>query len=99
LDPPCSSLLTYLRQHTDEELSEYMAKNPAAVRVVQTIPKATDLECHVRIVDVEGVRVIELRDFIPSLEEYGRGYWFPLNSDTIFSLINGMTDVAKSEGL
>jgi hypothetical protein len=76
-----------------------MAKNPASARVVQTIPKATDLECRVRIVDVEGVRVIELRDYIPSLDEYGRGYWFPLTSDTIFSLINGLTDIARSEGL
>jgi hypothetical protein len=50
-------------------------------------------------VEVEGVRVIELRDYIPSLDEYGRGYWFPLNSDTIFSLINGLTDIARSEGL
>jgi hypothetical protein len=76
-----------------------MAKNPASARVVQTIAKATDLECRVRIVEVEGVRVIELRDYIPSLDEYGRGYWFPLNSDTIFSLINGLTDIARSEGL
>lgn len=76
-----------------------MAKNPAAARVVQTIRKATDLECRVRFVEVEGVRVIELRDYIPSLDEYGRGYWFPLNADTIFSLINGLTDIAQTEGL
>lgn len=75
-----------------------MAKSPASVRVIQTVPKTGDLETHLRVVEVEGVRVVELRDYVPSLGEYGRGYWLPLNTDSIFSLINGLTEVARTEG-
>lgn len=74
-----------------------MSKNPAKVAVIQKIEKAPDLECHVRIVEVESVRVVELRDYIPSLKEYGRGYWIPLKADSVFSIINGLTEVARTE--
>lgn len=53
-----------------------MANDPAQVVILARIPKARDLETHVREVDVDGTLVLELRDFIPSLSEYGRGYWF-----------------------
>jgi hypothetical protein len=67
--------------------------------VVQSITKAPDLECHVRVVEVEGVKVVEFRDYIPSLNSYGRGYWVPLRAEDVFSLINGLTEVVKSEDL
>lgn len=76
-----------------------MSKDPAKVAVVQSIEKAPDLQCHIRIVEVEGARVVEFRDFIPSLKEYGRGYWFPLNAESVFSIINGLTDVARVESV
>lgn len=76
-----------------------MAKKSANTRVVQTIQKAADLECHIRVVEVEGVKVVEFRDFIPSLKTYGRGYWVPLRADDVFSLINGLTEVVRSEEL
>jgi len=76
-----------------------MATKPAHTRVVQSITKAPDLECHVRVVEVEGVKVVEFRDYIPSLNSYGRGYWVPLRAEDVFSLINGLTEVVKSEDL
>jgi hypothetical protein len=76
-----------------------MATKPARTRVVQSITKAPDLECHVRVVEVEGVKVVEFRDYIPSLNSYGRGYWVPLRAEDVFSLINGLTEVVKSEDL
>jgi len=76
-----------------------VAKKPASTRVVQTVNKASDLECHLRVVDVEGVRVVEFRDYVPSLKTYGRGYWIPLTEDDIFSLINGLTEISRSEAL
>lgn len=76
-----------------------MAKKPATTRVVQTIPKAMDLECHLRVVEVDGVRALEFRDYIPSLSTYGRGYWIPLRSEEVFSLVNGITEVIKAEDL
>lgn len=72
---------------------------PTETRVVTAIKKAPDLDCHVRVVEVNGVRVVEARDFIPSLGEYGRGYWLPLTRDAVFSLINALTEVAQTENL
>lgn len=74
-----------------------MVANPAETRVVSVITKAPDLECHIRIVDVEGVRVVELRDYIPSLGEYGRGYWMPLTQASLYGLMNGFTETLNSE--
>lgn len=76
-----------------------MGKKPAKVRVVGVLPKAPDLECHIRIVEVENVRVVELRDYIPSLDEYGRGYWLPLTEAAIYGAINALTEVVNSEAM
>lgn len=74
-----------------------MTTNPATTRVVATMLKAPDLECHVRIVEVDGVRVVEFRDYIPSLQDYGRGYWLPLTQASVYGAMNAMTDVLNSE--
>lgn len=74
-----------------------MAINPASARVVGVVQKAPDLECHVRVVEVENVKVVELRDFIPSLGEYGRGYWVPISEDSIYGIVSLLTEVAQVE--
>lgn len=74
-----------------------MAKSPAYTSVHQVIPKLGDLECHLRVVDIDGLRALELRDFIPSTQTYGRGYWIPLDPTKVFSLINGITDITRQE--
>ena len=74
-----------------------MAKKPASTRVVQTVSKGPDLECHLRVVNIEGTKVVEFRDYIPSLKTYGRGYWIPLTEEDIFSMVNGLTEIARSE--
>jgi hypothetical protein len=76
-----------------------MTTDPAVTRTITTFTKAADLECHVRLVTVENVRVLELRDFIPSLGEYGRGYWIPMTRDAVFSVLNGLNEVAQTEQL
>lgn len=76
-----------------------MSKNPAKSRVVGILPKAPDLECHIRVIEVENVMVVELRDYIPSLEEYGRGYWLPLSETALYGTINSLTEVINSEAL
>lgn len=76
-----------------------MSVDPASTRTVTTFIKAADLECHVRLVTVENVRVVEFRDYIPSLQEYGRGFWIPMTRDAVFTVLNGLTEVAQSEEL
>lgn len=58
------------------------------------IRKAKDLDIHVRAVEVDGVRVLELRDWIPSLEEYGRGYWVPLERSKLNALASAVLHAA-----
>lgn len=41
------------------------------------VRKAVDLEMHVRVIKLDDIEVVEMRDYIPSLKEYGRGYWVP----------------------
>lgn len=74
-----------------------MAKNPATTRVVGVLHKAPDIECHVRVIEVENVSVVEFRDFIPSLNEYGRGYWVPLSEETLYGLVGLLTEIADVE--
>lgn len=74
-----------------------MTANPASTRVVGVLNKAPDLDCHVRVVEVENVRLLEFRDFIPSLGEYGRGYWLPLTEGSLYGVMNSITEVLNSE--
>ena len=74
-------------------------KNPAVARVVAEIVKAPDLRAHVRVVEVEGMKVVEIRDYIPSLSEYGRGYWLPLTESAVYGILSGLQEVAETEEL
>lgn len=40
-----------------------------------------------RTLDIEGLTVVEFRDYIPTLGETGRGYWFPYDTSVIAHLI------------
>lgn len=61
-----------------------------SAEVLSTIRKTADLETHVRLVEVDGVSVLELRDYIPSLKEYGRGYWIPADGATVSQLAQAL---------
>jgi len=39
--------------------------------------KGRDLEMHISFTRIEGLEFVELRDYIPSQDEYGKGYLFP----------------------
>jgi len=69
-----------------------MSINPGSTLLIGSIPKASDMECHVRIVEVDAVKVVELRDYIPSLQEYGRGYWMPMDENSVFGVIALLTE-------
>lgn len=63
-------------------------KHAVKTSVLARIKKSSDLETHVRLVRVEGAEVLEFRDYIPSLDEYGRGYWFNANDMTNLKLVS-----------
>lgn len=76
-----------------------MKKPASKARVVGDILKAPDLRAHVRVVEVEGMKVVEVRDYIPSLKEYGRGYWLPLTEAAVYEFITALQEIADSEDL
>lgn len=43
--------------------------------LVAVLDKAPDLETRVYRTTVDGVMCLEFRDFVPSRDEFGRGYW------------------------
>lgn len=61
---------------------------------VVSFHKLPDLDTHVRRIEVDGQVRIELRDYIVSLGEHGRGYWFPEDDlddviDALIAIKNG----------
>ena len=77
-----------------------MAKRIAKETLLVRLAKAPDLETHLRLVEVdgigiEGIGVVEIRDYIPSLAEYGRGYWFTMDDENSLRKIgNALIDLA-----
>jgi hypothetical protein len=76
-----------------------MSTNPAVTRVVGVVQKAADLQTHIRIVEIDNVRVLEFRDFIPSLSEYGRGYWVPMTESAVYGILTIMNETVSTEVL
>jgi hypothetical protein len=64
--------------------------------VLQIMPKADDLEVHLCKARLDGVTVIDIRDYIPSLGVYGRGTTLPWNTGTL-KLLKGGVAAAERE--
>lgn len=64
---------------------------------VSKIRKQTDLETHVRLVEVDNIKFLELMDYIPSLSQYGRGYYMPYDSDVLTELISALVAVVEGD--
>ena len=51
--------------------------------VLARVAKADDLEVHTCMATLEGVTVLDVRDFVPSTGTYGRGTTMPWNTETL----------------
>lgn len=51
--------------------------------VLAKVTKAADLEVHTCRAVIDGVTVLDIRDYIPSTGEYGRGTSLPWNTETL----------------
>lgn len=71
------------------------AKKPAPIKrvVLSRIPKADDLEVHVSKATLNGVVVIDVRDYVPSLKKYGRGTTLPASAETLKALTDAVWEV------
>lgn len=64
------------------------------IMLIRAIPKGSDLETHVRRIEVDGQSFVELRDYVPSLGEYRRGYWFPDSGDFLTGVVAALVGAA-----
>lgn len=61
-------------------------------RVIGTHHKISDIEVHVSEVTFDGHRYGEVREYVVSLQEYGRGILIP--QDMLGSLVDDLVDLA-----
>jgi len=51
---------------------------PEPARTLVTLPKSADLDVHVRLLSIEDRTIVEFVDYVPSLQQHGRGFWLPI---------------------
>lgn len=56
---------------------------PILRTVLAHVAKAYDLEVHVCMATLEGVTVLDIRDYVPSTGTYGRGTTLPWTPETL----------------
>ena len=60
------------------------------IKVYASVKKYDDLEVRVRVVEADGERFLDIRDYIPSTEVYGRGVSMPYTVELVGGLIKGL---------
>lgn len=50
---------------------------PTRERLYARYKKGADLELHVKVTWINGLEFVNLRDYVPSTQEYGKGVLFP----------------------
>lgn len=75
-----------------------MAQTTSTVRskVMSTIPKGKDVSLRVKVVKADGLELVDLRDWIPSLKKEGRGVNFP--ASLLDRVIEELQDLRKHVG-
>jgi hypothetical protein len=56
------------------------ATEPIDYSMVGTVPKAGDLEIAVRTARVDDIHVVDIRDYVPSSNFFGRGITIPVDA-------------------
>lgn len=70
---------------------------PDSCVTVGVLPKASDLEVHVRVLTMGSRRIVELIDHVPSLGEFGRGFWIPVDdSDGVRAVAQALLSAADA---
>ena len=60
-------------------------------KVMTKISIAPDLQLHIKITKADGLELVNLRQFIPSLKKYGRGVAF--ESHLLPQVVEGLLDL------
>lgn len=65
-------------------------------RVYKRLPKGPDLELHIKVLKIDGLEFVNIRDFIISRGVYGKGVFFPRSQ--LGDVIAGLTEVQRKLG-
>jgi hypothetical protein len=65
-------------------------------RTVHTrTPKTSDIEVRVSTLTTENGPFVEIREYVKSLDQYGRGITFPAENQMLMSVIDGLTHAVQ----
>lgn len=78
-------------------MTETPAPDPFQRSVEHTFTRKRDLDVHVGTIEVAEHHYVDLREFIPSMEQYGRGILLPMAElpgviETLTSIYEGWVD-------
>lgn len=62
--------------------------------VLCSIRKNSDVVMVLRLMSLDGVKYLDLRDYLTARDEWGRGYWFDADPDELIELATTLLDVA-----
>lgn len=68
---------------------------PIMREVLQVVQKADDLEVHLCRATLDGVTVLDIRDFVPSTGLYGRGTTLPWNTESLKAAKAGVVQAER----
>lgn len=53
------------------------SKQPTRDKIYAKFRKSPDLELHIKLTWIDGLEFVNLRNYVPSKKEYGKGVMFP----------------------
>ena len=59
-------------------------------QIIAKIPRADDLEIHIKYTVIEGLEFLNIREYVPTRDWYGRGISIPLTEDDMTLLLGGI---------
>lgn len=54
-----------------------LSKQPTRDKLYAKYRKGPDLELHIKVTWIDGLEFVNLRNYVPSTKEYGKGVLFP----------------------
>lgn len=69
--------------------------NPIKRNVIERVPNGDDLEIHTSIVTVGSDRLVEVREYTPSLKSYGRGVTLPPSIQACFDTADAVIAASR----
>jgi hypothetical protein len=64
---------------------------------VAKFKKQTDLETHVRLAEIDNNKFVLVTDYIPSLNQHGRGYSIPYDNNIILEFISALVAIVEGD--